>query len=156
LNGFRHVYLFRDRAIRAISLGCSHETWTGHTRKLPRMRDGDQMKPSVHRLIPDSSSSNTNTEPEVIILRSESTSLRVTRGMRPRRAASRMSRASPVVSIHPHHGGSGHPELSLPAFDAAPSSSGLDIVLGAVLLRQRSGSNSSATSGTSTADRKCR
>src|ERR1700722_8094852 len=72
------------------------------------MRLGLQKKPSVHRLMPLSSSSKTKTEPEVIILRSESTRRRVTRGMRPLRAASRMRSASPVVSIHPDQGGSVH------------------------------------------------
>ena len=47
----------------------------------------------------------------MIILRSESTRRRVTRGMRPRRAASRMMRASPVVSIQPHQGGSVHEDV---------------------------------------------
>lgn len=70
------------------------------------MRLGLQKKPSVHRLMPLSSSSKTKTEPEVIILRSASTRRRVTRGIIPRRAASRMSSASPVVSMKPVHGGS--------------------------------------------------
>ena len=67
---------------------------------------GLQTKPSVQRLMPLSPSSKMSTEPDVIILRSESTKRRVTRGMKPRLAASRMSRASPVVSIHPDQGGS--------------------------------------------------
>src|SRR6266404_4401950 len=58
--------------------------------------------------MPLSSSSKTKTDPEVIIFRSESTRRRVTRGIRPRRAASRMRRASPVVSIQPDQGGSVH------------------------------------------------
>lgn len=77
-----------------------------YSKKLPRIRLGLQKNPSVQRLIPLSSSSNTKTEPDVIILRSESTSRRVTLGISPLRAASRMRRASPVVSIQPHQGGS--------------------------------------------------
>lgn len=73
------------------------------------MRLGDQKRPSVQRLIPLSSSSKTKTEPEAIILRSESTSLRVTLGMTPRLAASSMRRASPVVAIQPVQGGSDQP-----------------------------------------------
>ncbi len=72
------------------------------------MREGDQKKPSVQRLMPDSSSSKTKTAPDAIMRRSASTRRRVTRGMRPRRAASRMRSASRVVSIHPHQGGSVH------------------------------------------------
>lgn len=73
------------------------------------MRLGDQNRPSVQRLMPDSSSSKTKTEPDAIILRSLSTSRRVTLGMTPRRAASSMSSASPVVAIHPVQGGSDQP-----------------------------------------------
>src|SRR5712692_9868062 len=60
--------------------------------------------------MPLSSSSKTKTEPEVIILRSESMRRRVTRGIIPRRAASKMRRASPVVSIQPDQCGSVHVE----------------------------------------------
>jgi hypothetical protein len=79
-----------------------------YKRKFPRMREGDQRKPSVHLLIPLSSSSKTNTLPLWMSLRSRSASLRVTRGMSRLRAASRIKRASSVVSRNPTHGGSVH------------------------------------------------
>lgn len=117
------------------------------TKKLPKIREGDQTNPSVHLLIPDSSSSNTKTDPDVIILRSESTSRRVTRGMRPRRAASRMSRASPVVSIHPLHGGSGHPPASFPEFGEPGDSAGLDIAAAKNVLHNQSPNGGQRWSG---------
>jgi len=54
------------------------------TRKLPTIRDGDQERPSVQRLIPLSSTQKTNTAPLLIMdLRSESLSRRVMRGIMP-------------------------------------------------------------------------
>ena len=70
-----------------------------HTRKLPTILDGDQESPSVHRLMPLSSTQKTNTAPLLIIdRRSESLSRRVILGIIPRRAAMIRRRASVVVS----------------------------------------------------------
>ena len=80
--------------------------WAGRTRKLPRILLGLQTRPSVQRLIPLSCSSKTNTAPLWTIPRSRSINRRVTRGIMPRLAASKTSRASKVVSMYPRNGGS--------------------------------------------------
>ena len=61
------------------------------TRKFPDMRDCDQAKPSVHRLMPLSSTLKMKTAPLLtMVRRSKSLSLRVTLGIIPRRAACRV------------------------------------------------------------------
>lgn len=68
-----------------------------HTRKFPEMRDCDQAKPSVHRLMPLSSTLKMKTAPLLtIVRRSKSFSLRVTLGIIPRRAACQWMEESPV------------------------------------------------------------
>jgi len=58
------------------------------TKKLPEMRDWDHANPSVHRLIPLSSTLNTKTAPlRIMDLRSSSFNRLVTRGKTPWRAA---------------------------------------------------------------------
>jgi hypothetical protein len=60
------------------------ETEGGLTRKFPAMRDADQERPSVQRLIPLSSTLKTKTAPlRTIVARSSSFNLRVMRGMTP-------------------------------------------------------------------------
>ena len=59
-----------------------------HTRKFPEIRDWDQAKPSVHRLMPLSSTLKMKIAPLLtIVRRSKSFKRRVTLGIRPLRAA---------------------------------------------------------------------
>ena len=75
------------------------------TRKFPSMRDGENRRPSVHLLIPDSSTLNTKTAPLMIIsFRSVLFSRRSTRGITPSRAAYTRRRACMVVPTMPKKG----------------------------------------------------
>ena len=72
------------------------------TRKFPTIRDADQERPSVHLLMPLSSSLKINIAPlRIMVRRSRSLSRRVMRGTTPCRAAWINRRASPVLSIKP-------------------------------------------------------
>jgi len=68
----------------------------------------------TYRFIPLSSSSKTNTLPLLISLRSRSARRRVTLGIILLRAASRISKASSVVSMNPQNGGSVHDDSCAP------------------------------------------
>lgn len=75
------------------------------TRKLPSMRDGDHIKLSVQRFMPDSWTLNTNTAPLIIISQhSESFRRRTIRGIIPCRAAWTKRRACMVFSTRPMYG----------------------------------------------------
>lgn len=65
-----------------------------YVRKLPETRLALHDLPSVHRRMPASRSSHTNTEPDVIDCLSFSDNLRCTRGNKPRRQASKSFMAS--------------------------------------------------------------